>query len=285
MRLLKITRRKSFVASLAKMRVWIEDPAGDLMIGGVLCRLLGKLKNGEEGVFEIGEEPARVFVIADKVSWGFCSDFYEIPAGSEDVVLSGVNRFNPATGNAFRFDGNASEEVVATRKKGMKRGLIVLLCCLVVGFAAGFTIGGQAIRAARNKTPKTFSGGGITITLTKAFEKKQVDTSPFCAASRDVVLLANKEDLSKTEYAGISAEEYGDLWIGYVAKMKGSTTIRDGLPTFAYEKTVNNTPTTYFCVFLKSGNVYWVLQFATATRKAESSRSQFLSWAKTATFN
>ncbi|MBR4769689.1 MAG: hypothetical protein IK090_02035 [Clostridia bacterium] len=285
MRLLKITRRKSFVASLAKMKVWIEDPAGDLMIGGVPCRLLGKLKNGEEGIFEIGEEAARIFVIGDKLSRGFCNDFYEIPAGSTEVVLSGANRFNPATGNAFRFDGSVSEEVVANRKKGMKRGLIVLLCCLIVGFAIGFAIGGPAIRAARNKAPKTFSGGGITITLTKAFDKKQINTSPFCAASRDVVLLANKEDLSKTEYAGITTEEYGDLWIRYVAKMEGSTTIRDGLPTFAYEKTVNNTPTTYFCVFLKSGNVYWVLQFATATKRAESSRSQFLSWAKTASFN
>ena len=284
MRLLKITRRKSFVASLAKMRVWIEDPAGDLMIGGVLCRLLGKLKNGEEGVFEIGEEPARVFVIADKVSRDFCSDFYEIPAGSEDVVLSGVNRFNPATGNAFRFDGNASEEVVANRKKGMKRGLIVLLCCLVVGFAAGFTIGGQAIRAARNKTPKTFSGGGITITLTKAFEKKQVNTSPFCAASRDVVLIANKENLTGTVYADVTVKEYADTWIRNVAKSSGAAVVRDGMPTFAYEKTVDGTPTTYFCVFLKAESVYWVLQFATATRKAESSRPQFLSWAKTATF-
>ena len=100
------------------MKVWIEDPAGDLVIDGVPCRLLGKLKNGEEGSFEIGEDAARVFVIGDKLSRSFCSDFYEIPAGSDDVVLSGVNRFNPATGNAFRFDGNASEEVVANRKKG-----------------------------------------------------------------------------------------------------------------------------------------------------------------------
>ena len=284
MRLLKITRRKSFVGSLVKMKVWIEDPAGDLVIGGVPCRLLGKLKNGEEGSFEIGEDAARVFVIGDKLSRSFCSDFYEIQAGSDEVVLSGVNRFNPATGNAFRFDGNASEEVVANRKKGMRRGLIVLLCCLVVGFAAGFAIGGPAIRAARDKTPKTFSGGGITITLTKAFDKKQINTSPFCAASRDVVLIANKEDLTGTVYADVTVKEYADTWIRNVAKSSGVAVVRDGMPTFAYEKTVDGTPTTYFCVFLKAESVYWVLQFATATRKAESSRSQFLSWAKTATF-
>ena len=284
MRLLKITRRKSFVACLAKMRVWIEDPAGDLTIGGVPCRLLGTLKNGEEGVFEIGEEAARVYVIADKLSRVFCSDFYQIPEGTEQVILEGENRYNPATGNAFRFDGNASEEVVASRKKGMKRGLIVLLCCLIIGFCCGFFV--PVIRNATNNTkPKTFSGGGMTITLTKAFDKKTLDNAVLCAASKNVVFMANSEDLSGTEYAGISTQDYGDLWIRNVAKMSDSTTERDGLPTFAYEKTIDGTPTTYFCVFLKNGNVYWVLQFATATKKLESRRDQFIEWAKTTTFD
>ena len=44
---LTIKRNKSFVGCLAKLKVWIEDEAGELVIGGVPCRLLGDLKNGE----------------------------------------------------------------------------------------------------------------------------------------------------------------------------------------------------------------------------------------------
>ena len=49
MRNLTIKRTKSYVACLAKMKVYIEDRvSGDLVINGVSCRKLGTLKNGEE---------------------------------------------------------------------------------------------------------------------------------------------------------------------------------------------------------------------------------------------
>ena len=49
MRNLTIVRRKSFVACLAKMKVYIEDPASnELVINKIPCRKLGELKNGEE---------------------------------------------------------------------------------------------------------------------------------------------------------------------------------------------------------------------------------------------
>lgn len=52
MRNLTIKRAKSFVGCLAKMKIYIEDPAaGDTEIGGVSCRRLGELKNGEERPF------------------------------------------------------------------------------------------------------------------------------------------------------------------------------------------------------------------------------------------
>ena len=63
MRNLTIRREKHFVASLATMKVYIEDPtANDLTINGVSCRKLGTLKNGEEKTFTIAEEAAKVFV-------------------------------------------------------------------------------------------------------------------------------------------------------------------------------------------------------------------------------
>ena len=66
MRLLTMKRAKRYVACLVKMKVFIEDPAGDTMINGTPCRKLGELKNGEEKAFEISEQSAKVFVIDDQ---------------------------------------------------------------------------------------------------------------------------------------------------------------------------------------------------------------------------
>ena len=141
MRNLTITRQKSFVASLAKMKVYIEDPeANELEINGVGCRKLGILKNGETATFPIGDQAAKVFVIADKVSRGFCCDYYPITAGTENVVLTGKNKFHPGAGNPFRFDGVTDPEVLENRKKGNGKGIVILIVSALVGAVVGLLL-------------------------------------------------------------------------------------------------------------------------------------------------
>ena len=141
MRKLTIKRTKTFVACIAKMKVYVEDhSASELTISDVPCRKLGELKNGEEKTFEIGNEAVKIFVIADQLSKDYCNDMYELPEGEEDVVLTGKNRFNMATGNAFRFDNNNSHAVNANRERGMGKGMIVLIIAIVVGAIIGFAI-------------------------------------------------------------------------------------------------------------------------------------------------
>ena len=141
MRNLTIKRTKSFVACLAKMKIYIEDhSASEIVINDVPCRKLGDLKNGEEKTFEISEQSAKVFVIADKLSKNYCNEFYELPEGQEDITLSGKNHFNPANGNAFRFDNNNNEAVLANRKRSTRKGIVVLVVSIVVGFAIGYLI-------------------------------------------------------------------------------------------------------------------------------------------------
>ena len=142
MRKLTIKRTKTFVACLMKMKVYIEDhSAGEIVINDVPCRKLGDIKNGEEKTFEISESAAKVFVIADKLSKDYCNDFYQLPEGSEDIVLTGKNRFNLANGNAFRFDNNDNAAVAANRKRGSRIGMIVMIVAIVIGAIVGFLIG------------------------------------------------------------------------------------------------------------------------------------------------
>ena len=141
MRNLTITRQKSFVASLAKMKVYIEDPeANELEINGVGCRKLGTLKNGETATFPIGDQAAKVFVIADKVSRGFCCDYYPITAGTENVVLTGKNKVHPGAGNPFRFDGVTDPEVLENRKKGNGKGIVILIVSALAGVITGLLL-------------------------------------------------------------------------------------------------------------------------------------------------
>ena len=142
MRKLTIKRTKTFVACLAKMKIYLEDhSSSEITINGIPCRKIGELKNGEEQTFEIGEEAAKVFVIADSLSKDYCNDCYELSEGTEDVALTGKNCFNPANGNAFRFDNNDSEFAKANRKQGSKKGLIVTIVAIVIGAIIGFIIG------------------------------------------------------------------------------------------------------------------------------------------------
>lgn len=139
MRNLRILRRKSFVASLAKLQVWIEDHEHPEMdIRGVPCRKLGYLKNGEEAVFEIDNNAHKVFVICDKLSKEYCFDLVNVREGDNDLFFQGQNKFDTRAGNAFRFDGVTDAEVLAARQKGSTFGTVIMIIAVVVGFLVGW---------------------------------------------------------------------------------------------------------------------------------------------------
>ena len=118
MRKLIIMRKKALSACFAKMSVYVEDSLfGDTVISGVKCRRLGELKNGEVKEYTIDEGRKRVFVLAESVPFDRWNECYNVPAGSDDVYLSGKNNCNPFEGNLFRFDGNDTEEVASRRRR------------------------------------------------------------------------------------------------------------------------------------------------------------------------
>ena len=80
---------------------------------------------------DTSEDDIKIFVIADELSKSFCFDCYALPAGSEDVFLSGRNRFSLSAGNSFRFDNNDSAE--SRRKKSGHRGTAVMIISVIVG--------------------------------------------------------------------------------------------------------------------------------------------------------
>lgn len=286
MRNLTIKRIKSFVACLVKLKIYIEDPvSSDIAINNIPCRKLGELKNGEEKTFEIGEQAAKVFVIADKLSKNYCNEYYQLYEGELDIVLTGRNKFNPAGGNAFRFDNNDSAEVKANRKKGTTIGLIVLIAAIVVGAVVGDLIGkGVTIKTVE---PKTFSSDKMSITLTEEFEKNDMEGFTVAYGSKDVAVFAIKESFSLQEDAeSLTLKEYANL---VIEKNNRDATVKekDGLTCFEFDYLNPETKETYryFAYVYKSEDAFWLVQFAVLKENSDTYEEKIGEWAKSVEFS
>lgn len=278
MRKLTITRNKAFTASLATMKVYIEDPdSQELEIQGVPCRKLGVLKNGETKTFEIRESAAKVYVIGDKLSRNYANDFVQIPAGTEDITLSGKNHYNPAGGNPFYFDGHATEEVLANRKRNKKTGWVIIIVSAIVGLAIGLL---QNLPAAAK--PKDFSVDGMTVTLTDKFRSVEEEGFNACYGTDKQVVLVIKEDFSLFEGAAdLTKAEYAQLTIdAYSLSETAKVQEKDGLTYFEYQANTYH----YLAVVYKSQDAFWLIQFCSNISDAADFESEFMAMAKTVKF-
>lgn len=287
MRKLTIKRKKSFVASLAKLKVYIEDPAGELDITGIKCRLLGTLANGEEKSFYIEENAAKVFVIADKMSRDYCYDCRNLPEGNENIYLTGKNAFNPATGNAFRFEGGTDEEVAKRHKESKKGGLIVLITAIVIGLTAGWIIGSGVTYSKKKAIPKDFSYEEMTITLTALFKEEEVEGRTVFT-SNDVAVFVLRENFvaGDIDLSGYTVRGYAELARENNPVMAGATYEEtDGVPNMVYTYAGDDGKTyVYFTTFYKSSDAFWIVQYFVNESGYESRKPKFIEWAKTVHF-
>ena len=291
MRYLTIRRAKHFVACLATMNVYIEDPmANDLTINGVTCRKLGKLKNGQEATFVISEAAARVFVIADKLSKGFCNEYFPLPAGNENIVLTGKNCFNPASGNAFRFDGVTDPAVLDNRKKDSTKGLIVLIIAIVIGFTVGVGIvfGGFMFNWLFGPSePKEFAVDDMRITLTDDFIKipaQNQDAAYTSKKSGNITVMIQQEEFSLAEGSDrYTAQDYGRM---VIANNNLDTPVfrEDDIVFFEYDSTVGNATYHYVATVFKGPDAFWLIQFGLEKEDADEFRDEIFAWAQTVTF-
>lgn len=289
MRKLTLTREKSFVGSMGKLNVYIEDPAGELPIGGVNCRKLGQLRNGQTGEFEIGDGAARVYVVADRLSTDICCDFYKVPAGNQDVALSGKCKFNPARGNAFLFNGNeANAEAAAVRKSGTKKGWMALAFAVLGGMIIGFSVGAASC-AARGRLkvvkPQTFTKNGMSIVLTNQFKEESDDDYDLVALSDKAGVFAFKEPFSVAEgLRDLSIDEYAELLIEN-SGIEVDKLNADGLSRwFEYDYAGDGKTMHYWVYLYKADDAFWVVNFTCPAKSAASLASSVSSWANSVSF-
>ncbi|MBQ7294606.1 MAG: hypothetical protein IJW86_00265 [Clostridia bacterium] len=285
MRTLTIKRNKAFAGWATKSKVYVEDYMNnDIIINGVPCRKIGTLKNGEEKSFEIEPVATRVYIIGDKLSRNMCNDFCKIPAGEEDVVLTGEHKYNPFNGNAFRFDGVTDEEVLANRKKTNKKAALFFAFLVVVGFCIGFAL--TFFGDIDDIYPEAFTYGNMSITLTNEFSERNVDGFSACYESYSSIILINKDDKEFFEdFDSYTLEEYGNDIIEnseYDVELQKE----NGLTYFeyVYNDEESGDVYSYFVPVYKSDDAFWLFQFSSFEEDYETYREQFVEWAKTVEF-
>jgi len=289
MRNLTIKREKSFVGSLAKMKVFIEDvTSSEIVINNVSYRKIGELKNGEEKIFSINENECNIAVIADKTSKNFCNELYKIPAGENDIFLSGKNVFNLATGNAFRFNNVTDSNVLQNRKKGFRKGIFILCIFFVIGAVGGFIIPNLLFQGASSK-PKEFTKEGMTITLNNRFREVSNDKFTTCYESQDFAVLVLKEEFSLYEdLQKFTLSDYGDILITN-NKLDSSIKLEsiDGLTYFEYQSTNPETKDlyVYFTLVSKTSDAFWMIQFVALEKNYNDNKQTIIDWAKTIKFS
>lgn len=283
MRNLTVQREKTWVAAMVKMKVYIEDVEGDLVICGVRCRKLGVVKNGESATFQISEGAAKLFVIGDKLSRNYSNELYILPEGQEDVVLTGKNKFNLFAGNAFRFDNNESPEVMENRKRGKKLGTVVFTFACLIGLAIGWFMGTQLF-AGDPSVPKTFSKNGVTITLNASFRKTYDSRFTACFESKQAGVCALKEPFSAMAgFGNKTLKQYGELVIQNNSLKASEIKTENGLTYFTYESADGST---FGMAFLyKEADAFWLVQCLTEAKNAEELAPQFMEWASTVKFS
>ena len=290
MRTLTVTREKHFAGCLGTIKFYIEDAdAPDIHIDGLPCRLLGKLKNGETASWSIGCDALRIFAMADRASQSYCRDQYTIPAGEEDLTLCGRCYFNPANGNAFRFAGNTDETALEQRKKGNRRGWIVLLAAILVGFLLGMFVISPLLRGITpdSAEPMTFSAAGLQITLTEDFTPDHtMEGFTVCYLSPRVAVFALQEPFPLAEgFGALTATEYGELVLEALPyATEAVITEGNGLLYMTYEADVDGDSFFYFNTLHKTDDAFWQVCFAVRANIAGTQLNEIVSWAKSIRF-
>ena len=288
MRTLTLTRRKSFIGSLGRYFIYIKDPQGSEFICGTACTKLGALKNGETVSFEIPDGECSVYVGAGSVSRDFNCDLAIVPAGSENVALTGVSRFNPVSGNPFRFDGEPSEQAQQLRKQSQKRAWNFLIPILIGSAIAGLVAGVAAGTAAAKKhaAPKDFTVQNMTITLNENFSVEQMEGSEEWIASDHVGVYTVRDAFA--EYEGLedwTLQEYAATCFADEEDPHPVLLTDGNLRYYAYDVDLGDEGSySYTAYVFKTQDAFWLVQFVTETSEASRYASDIRAWAQSVVF-
>lgn len=100
-----IIRKKSFVAKLSSVKIYVSDAnKPETEINCIPCRKIGEIENGGELKVELPSSECTLFAVYDEVSKNSCGDSIYLPEGDGKILITGKSKFAPMRGNPFVFD-------------------------------------------------------------------------------------------------------------------------------------------------------------------------------------
>ncbi len=289
MRKLTVKREKKYVASLSRVNLYLQDTSSvDTFINGVPCRHLGDLKNGEEKSFDISDESARLYACYSKRSRNQYNDFYPIPAGEDDVNVSGRSVYSVS--NPFLFNNNESEEVAshrkAMKKKAIIRDVIITLVCFVIGFVIGFA------SSVFSTEPKTFEYGDLSIVLTDDFREEKLtedekERFDVVYSSYDTAVIISSETFEQyPALEGYTLSQYCDSFIlaNDISAFLKETTFEDGLAYLIYEVDIDGDMFRYVAFVYNTDDAFWVVQITAHEDDFDDNFEDYIEYAKSVKF-
>jgi len=286
MRYLTVKRAKVYAACLGKMRVYIEDPAAeDIFINDAPCRLLGELKNGEEGTYHIGSTAARLYVIPEKKGVIYKEEFYPIPEGSENLTVTGRNIVDTSRGNPFLFDGISDPTILKNRSNARKKGIIasILLSVIIYGIVMAINV----IPKIGKSDPKTFTVENMEITLTKGFKELSMENYIKAFESDSIIVAVFNEKFS--EYPVLETytlDGYGELLKEANSDKVMTTKKHENLTYLEYTYEDEDKEVYRYNLFIyESKEAFWAVEFWTFDEDYNDLQAKIFEYAKSVKFS
>lgn len=290
MRKLTIQRADSYIDSLTKLNIYIEDfDSEEIIINETHCRKLGELGNGDIKTFDIEEHEAKVFAIADNVSQNMCDEYYQLPEGANDISLSGQNMIHPDKGHIFHFDNNKLKVMDEKRKKDKKRKWLIITISIAAAVLnifmmvfAGFTL---FSKLGSNEKGYTVQCENMTIVLPYEFDEvtfpEYMDwEAAYKSDDAEVIIMKSKfvpgDSLSK-----YTESQYA---IQYIKSQGLKSTVRYASGDLTYFEHTYPDYYTYVYYVYKADNAFWIVRLGTPEEKFNDYKKEFESVAKTVRF-
>ncbi len=308
MRNLTIKKNKSRFNLFSKTRICIYDSESkDIRIKTKPYRILGTIKSNEEKTFQIDDNEIEIIAFNDKFSKDVANDVYIIPAGTNDVTLTGKDN-NSIYRGTFEFDDNINE-IALKNRKDQKKSYIILFVIILVNIIF--------VNLTTTPTETTFTVDEMQIILPDSFSDETNETYEMMAEElkldnkdteslkenlndayfySDTVFLTvvkdSFEELTATGIQGaqyLSIEEYIEIvkaaslnegkQFTDIKKENGATFCEH---IFTGPKSEENLK--YINFLYKTDNAFWIVSFATLEEEFENHRASFFAWEETIKF-
>lgn len=295
MRKLTIKREKALLNLSGPSNVYIQDnESDDLKLEYFIeegrrdfgsFRKIGKLENGEEATFEIGNDAVGLIVLSDEKNPELSHDFHQISAGEDDVFLSGRIIGLGRRENRFLFNkgGEDRETVIKREKKRQNRTTALLIISfIIIGFLLGYALS-SAIFGIFDAREQAFTVGEMSITLNGDFDKITSNRYTAVLLSDDVTIFVSKDNLDATgKY--LSIDNYAALML-LKSGFTGEILHEDDLCYFVCDRNEEDGSTSRFYAYTyKTDDAFWFVQFMIDKRDAKKYADDIVEWAKSVSF-